>query len=199
MNKEYRKFNTEFDVEKNKVVGYASIFNSESRDLGFIETISTGAFDGRLEDDTIMLFNHDEDKVLARNTSGTLTLSIDERGLKYEFDIPETSYGNDLKVLMERGDIYESSFAFTVPKGGDEWEERDGKFYRTINEVEYLYDTSVVTRGAYANTDASLRSFENAKKELMEKRENATDINNTTGIDANTLRLYNETIKLKAA
>ena len=98
-NKEIRTFNVQ-DLElrqegdDNVVVGYGSVFNTLSNELGgFREIIAEGAFDGRLEDDVRFLINHDG-LPLARTTNGTLRLSTDERGLKYEAKVANTSSGS---------------------------------------------------------------------------------------------------------
>ena len=98
------------------------------------------------------LINHDQNLILARTTSGTLRLNADAKGLRYEFDVPQTSYGKDLLVSMERGDINQSSFAFTVQD--DEWAtDDDGNNIRTIKKIDRLYDVSPVTYPAYPNVD----------------------------------------------
>ena len=76
---------------------------------------------------------------------------MDEKGLKYEFSVPDTSSGRDLLVSMDRGDITQSSFAFTVED--DSWEERDGIDIRTINKVKRLYDVSPVSIPAYPDAN----------------------------------------------
>jgi HK97 family phage prohead protease len=168
-NKEVRTFNVS-DIEvrnddgKNVVVGYGAVFNSESNDLGgFVEYIAPGAFDGRLEDDVRFLINHDG-LPLARTTNNTLRLSVDERGLKYEADMPDTTLANDLMTLLRNGTISQSSFAFTVEE--DTWENVDGRNIRTINKVSRLYDVSSVTYPAYSEAGSfALRSLENWQKE----------------------------------
>ncbi len=170
--KEVRTFNvSNIEVRNdngvNTVVGYGAVFNSESNDLGgFVEYVSPGAFDGRLEDDVRFLINHDG-LPLARTTNGTLRLSIDERGLKYEADMPDTTLANDLMTLLRNGTISQSSFAFTVED--DSWENIDGKNVRTINKVSRLYDVSSVTYPAYNEAGSfALRSLENWQKEQEE-------------------------------
>lgn len=168
-NKEVRTFNVS-DIEvrnddgKNVVVGYGAVFNSESNDLGgFVEYIAPGAFDGRLEDDVRFLINHDG-LPLARTTNNTLRLSVDERGLKYEADMPETTLANDLMTLLRNGTISQSSFAFTVEE--DSWENVDGRNIRTINKVSRLYDVSSVTYPAYNEAGSfALRSLETWQEE----------------------------------
>ena len=135
---EKRLFNIETRMEEGEtmnVVGHASVYNTMSEDLGgFREIIAPGAFDDVLENDVRALINHDGNLILARTTSGTLKLSTDEKGLKYEFDMPETSYGKDLAISMKRGDVTQSSFAFTVQN--DNWETKDGIDVRTITKVK---------------------------------------------------------------
>ena len=171
-NKEIRTFNVENlelrqEGEDNVVVGYGSVFNTLSNELGgFREIIAEGAFDGRLEDDVRFLINHDG-LPLARTTNGTLRLSTDERGLKYEAKVANTSVGRDLVELMRNGTINQSSFAFVVED--DSWEMRDGMNVRTINKVSRLYDVSAVTYPAYEEASVALRSMEEWKKTEEEK------------------------------
>ena len=168
-NKEVRTFNVS-DIEVrndngvNTVVGYGAVFNSESNDLGgFVEYVAPGAFDGRLEDDVRFLINHDG-LPLARTTNNTLRLSVDERGLKYEADMPDTTLANDLMTLLRNGTISQSSFAFTVEE--DSWENVDGRNIRTINKVSRLYDVSSVTYPAYNEAGSfALRSLETWQEE----------------------------------
>lgn len=149
------------------VSGYALIFNSESRDLGgFTETIEPSALEGVLErSDVLCLLNHNEDKgVLARwnQGKGSLSLVIDNVGLKYSFEAPKTALGDELLEGIRRGDISTSSFAFTVDK--DSWTKRsDGSYLRTINSISSLVDVSPVYRAAYEATSVNARGLEAAK------------------------------------
>jgi len=171
-NKEVRTFDVQdlelrMDGDKPIVVGYGAVFNSMSNDLGgFREFIAPNAFEGRLEDDVRFLINHDG-MPLARTTNGTLRLSVDEKGLRYEADMPNTSTARDLMELLKNGTINQSSFAFTVEE--DSWEVKDGMNIRTIDKVSRLYDVSSVTYPAYdaASSSVALRSM----KEWQEKEE----------------------------
>lgn len=161
----------EGEEAKRKVRGYAAVFGAESENLGgenyrMFEKIEAGAFDDVLNGDVRALFNHDANLILARskNGTGTLSLGVDERGLWYEFEAPDTQAGRDLMVSLQRGDVDQSSFAFTVSRDGQKWEEetRDGitTARRTITKVSRLYDVSPVTYPAYPDASAALRSFE---------------------------------------
>ena len=152
--------------ESRNVSGYAIVFNSESKDLGgFNEVILPSALEGVLErSDVLCLLNHNEDKgVLARcnQGKGSLTLEIDERGLKYSFEAPNTSLGDELLEGIRRGDISTSSFAFKV--ASDNWTKRsDGNYLRTINSISSLFDVSPVYRAAYEATSVNRRGLDEA-------------------------------------
>lgn len=146
-----------------EVRGHAAVFGLLSENLGgFRERIEPGAFEEVLKSrpDVRALFNHDPNLVLARTTNGTLSLREDETGLVYEAEIAPTSYGNDLRVLLERGDVTQSSFAFRIAAGGDEWheDEETGGLIRTITNFSALYDVSPVTYPAYPDTDVAPRT-----------------------------------------
>jgi HK97 family phage prohead protease len=141
-------------------VGLAAAFNSPSQPLPFIERIAPGAFSRSLRSrNEIKLFvNHDTSRVLASKRAGTLRLSESGRGLEVEADLPDTTDGRDMAVLLKRGDIDSMSFGFSVPKGGDSWSD-DGQ-ERELREVR-LHEVSIVTGfPAYEATAASVRSLD---------------------------------------
>tara|TARA_R110002153_G_scaffold15270_1_gene54708 strand:+ start:3590 stop:4213 length:624 start_codon:yes stop_codon:yes gene_type:complete len=162
------EYRGEGDNKKPYVVGHAAVFNSLSENLGgFRELIQTNAFDDVLEDDVRALFNHDANLILARTKSGTLNLSVDDKGLRYEFDVPNTTAGRDLLVSLERGDVSQSSFGFTVAE--DNWDEdKEGRWVRNITKVKRLYDVSPVVYPAYPAADVAKRSLQ----EAIQKRKN---------------------------
>jgi len=162
MEKEVRYFDVELRMsedESPKIIGHAAVFNQWSEDLGgFREKIRPGAFKKTLkESDVRALFNHDSNYVLGRNKSGTLGLSEDDTGLAIEIDPPDTTWANDLKVSMKRGDVNQMSFGFQTVK--DEWNNEDkDKIERELVEVK-LFDVSVVTYPAYPQTNAQVRAM----------------------------------------
>jgi HK97 family phage prohead protease len=146
------------------VAGHAAVFDDLSENLGgFRERIKRGAFKKVLRDDPDVrfLFNHDPNLVLARTHAGSLALKEDATGLEYDADCAPTSYAADLRVLLDRGEVTQSSFAFRVAPGGDEWiEDPDtGGLIREISEFSGLYDVSAVTYPAYPTTDVGLRAL----------------------------------------
>ena len=155
------------DDEEHRVEGYAAVFNSpttiQGRTSAFQEQIARSAFEGRLEDPVVALFNHDQLRPLSKVGAG-LELSVDDYGLRYSFPIPNTTTGRDLVELMERGIVREASFAFTIAPGGESWTRNEGDEMetRTISKVGRLIDVSVVTLGAYSDASAALRQFEAA-------------------------------------
>jgi len=177
---EKRLFNIENRFETKEdgqevVVGYGSIFNSRSENLGgFYEYISPTAISEETiaKSDVRALINHDQNLILARSTTGTLNLTVDEKGLKYEFEIPQTSYGKDLAINMQNGNLNQSSFAFTVASNGDEWStDEDGNDIRTITSIDRLYDVAVVTYPAYSQADSDLVVAQRGLAMYKEKQE----------------------------
>lgn len=148
------------DSESNVIEGYAAVFNSPTNIWGmFTEIIAPGAFADAIasNDDIRALFNHDWNNVLGRTKSGTLRLSEDARGLKFEVDLPNTTLARDLSESLKRGDISQCSFGF-VPTS-ETWDYEPEIPVRTINSVE-LHEISVVSIPAYEDTEVSLRSKE---------------------------------------
>lgn len=134
-------------------------------DIIFREMILPGAFDGLIDtEDIVALYNHDEEAgILARSIKGkgTLTLSIDDYGLKYSFEAPDTSLGNDVLESVRRGDLNSNSFVFLVAKDGYSLiKQADGTFNRMISKVIKLRDISLVVRSAYPDAIISSRALE---------------------------------------
>lgn len=181
MDKKREIRNTSFQVqvtgeneEKRTVEGYALLFDTPSDGLSFTEVIKRGALDGVLEkSDVFALLNHDQRRgVLARSKygKGSLSLSVDDKGLKYRFDAPKTALGDELLENIRRGEIGESSFCFDVEK--DTWEKRsDGSWKRTIEKFGNIYDTSPVYNGAYSKTSVYMRGKEAAEEELRHREQ----------------------------
>ena len=144
--------------------GHAAVFNEWSLDLGwFRERILPGAFDEVLADDPDVwhLWDHSTLHVLSRTRSKSLELGVEERGLRFWSRVAPTSYANDLRVLLERGDVNQSSFAFTIARGGDLWrifEDANGDeiIERDIIKVSALYDVTTTAMGAYPQTDSEI-------------------------------------------
>jgi HK97 family phage prohead protease len=145
--------------------GYAAVFNSPSEPLPFIERIAPGAFKRSLKarNDIKLLFNHDTGAVLGSTRAGTLKLEEDSYGLRVTASLPPTTLGNDVKVLVQRGDISAMSFGFSVPANGDSWN-TDGT-ERTLKSVR-IHEVSIVAFPAYSQTagTAAVRSFDGVAK-----------------------------------
>ena len=153
------------DVERRVIRGHAAIFDTTTSIGGhFDERVDRRAFNNAMaslaENNVMALFNHDPNQVLGSTRAGTLRLSIDDTGLQYEVDVPNTTVGNDLLELVRRGDISKSSFGFSTVE--DKWDRE--KRLRTLIDVK-LFDVSPVTYPAYEGTDAGLRSLQEAEKE----------------------------------
>lgn len=188
-NKDYFSFSSNFEVrelgEEKKVAvqGYAVRFDSMSEDLGFREIIARGALDKADFSDVILTFNHDVDKVLARNNKtegdGCLKLTVDSEGLFFEAIPTDTSYSRDLIENIKAGVIDKCSFRFRIDWSDSEaqtWDWDDGKRgydLRTIHKISKITDVSLVTFPAYNSTSAT--TYKRAKEEQEHEKEQAIE------------------------
>ena len=172
-NKQIEKRTAELRAASKPMVleGYAAVFNSETTIGDFREQIAPGAFTDALIQDVRFLLNHDG-VPFARSSNGSLQLTEDEHGLHYRAELIDTQAGRDLYAMVKRGDLNESSFAFTIED--EAWDDN----LRTIKRVGHLYDVSVTTWGAYPQTSAEARKKpEEEQKEKKEQR--AEDVANS--------------------
>ena len=152
------------------VVGYAAIFGSPSKMLTFRdgkkfrEIVEPGAFLRSLMARNDVLARYEHSEILGRVSNGTLRLSEDARGLRYEITPPNTQAGRDVIELIRRRDVPFASFAFTVPSGGDAWRSVDGILTRTLRNVD-LIDIAPVAQPAYGDTytEIALRSYRSSQ------------------------------------
>lgn len=144
------------------IEGYAAKYETETNIGPFMESISRGAFDNVLENDVRALINHDPSLVIGRVSAGTLELSSDDVGLKYRVKLGNQQYATDLYESIQRGDISQSSFAFTIKD--QTWSE--DRSSRKVNEVAQLLDVSPVTYPAYKEATVVAREEEEEAKEI---------------------------------
>lgn len=168
------------DTASRTITGYAAKFDTWSEPIfgWFREKISREAFDGCDLQDVIMCFNHRDDAILSRTMSGTLQLAVDEVGLRFTFEAPNTTLGNDMLELVRRGDISKCSFRFGVAE--DAWvyaDEQNGLEVdeRTILKFSRVVDVSLVVFPAYPDTEASVRHLEERKSEWLKAKEPQAD------------------------
>jgi len=172
------------------IEGYAAVFNKLSENLGgFVEKIAPGAFTKALRtSDTRALFNHDVNYVLGRESSKTLILKEDNKGLHMKVYPPDTQLIRDMVIApIERGDIKEQSFGFMI--ASDEWDKVDSTKNkvptRTITAISRLFDVSPVTFPAYPDTQVAVRSLDLWKETEKEREHRASpNGNDLSHVDA---------------
>jgi len=171
------------------VEGYAAVYEVDSKPLNvgdgktFVERIFKGAFDEAVSQvneqsrDCVATYQHERGTLLARTSSGTLSLESDEWGLKFRFAVPETSIGRDVAVMLERGDLTQCSFVATVtPDDMKMYRDADGNWKQDINRFKEIYDVSLVIDPAYDATYASeisrsIEDLESTEEEIKRKME----------------------------
>ena len=183
MDKELRVSDVDFSLDdKNTCTGYAVVWDSQSVDMGFREYIDKGSITEETlkKSDILFTINHHMDEVLARSFhgEGTLHLALDDKGLRFSFQVPDTKLGHDFKEMVRRGDLRQCSFTFQLARDkdgnplGDNWDRINGKTIRHIKNIDSLLDVSAVNSPAYPQTSLSLRSrtmiqkFKNQEKIL---------------------------------
>lgn len=161
------------DSNKQVIRGYALKFNRPSEDMGFTEYLNERCLDNADMSNVVALLNHDSNYVLGRS-GRNLKLEVDKTGLFFEIEPNDTSYARDLMENMRVGIIDKCSFAFSIAKNGDEWvEDENGRYVRTINKIDRLFDVSIVTSPAYDDTEAMLsqRSIDELNKQMNVPKE----------------------------
>lgn len=184
--KETRSFNT-FEIRKigkgeekqTHIQGYALTFNTISEDLGgFKETIRENALDNCDISDVVLNFNHDNNKILARNNKnegvGSLQLTVDDKGLFFDAIPTDTTYARDLISNMEAGIIGKCSFCFSMDwndPNSQNWDWDNGNRgydFRTINKISKISDCSIVVNPGYESTSSTV--YKRNKQEIQNEQ-----------------------------
>ncbi|MFB6556190.1 phage major capsid protein [Streptomyces sp. NPDC056405] len=139
-----------------KLTGYAVVFNSPTRIGTFTESISPRAWTNT-GDDVLAAWNHDSGSILGRTRSGTLTLTVDSIGIRYDVDLPDTELGRSVHELVKRGDVYGSSFTFIVDD--EEWDYSGDIPHRTVIAMRVI-ELGPVHTPAYPDATVSARAIE---------------------------------------
>ena len=173
---ELRKADLAADDGEMTVSGYAAVFDQPAvmwhdpySGIDYKESVGAHAFDKADMSNVVLRYNHNDScEILARTSNGTLTLEVDEKGLRIQAKLANTTLGRDVYELIKRKDITQMSFAFTVAPDGDVY---DNKTYtRYINNIDRVFDVSAVDLPAYEGTsiEAVARGVRSAAREYQE-------------------------------
>ncbi|WP_160684702.1 HK97 family phage prohead protease [Clostridium sp. C2-6-12] len=156
------------DTNTTEIDGYIAKFDSQTELFeGFYEKIDRSAFDNTLKDghNIFLLYHHQWYKPLASTQTGTLTLSVDNIGLRFNAVINDNlSYGKDAIELIKQGLIQGCSFGFSCVRESNEYNSNDDSIMRTLLEVE-LYEGSILCIPQYQDTSVFARAKEIAEEE----------------------------------
>ena len=162
-NKDFEIRTSELTAADKKLVGYAIRWNSLSEVIWdeFVEQFAPGAFADSLASgtDCRALYEHDYTKLLGRTASGTLVLTEDNTGLRFELTPPDTQLGHDVLKLVERGDISGMSFGFRALS--EQWNIATAPYVRTVIAAE-LSEITVTSMPAYTQSNVEI-----ARRSLM--------------------------------
>lgn len=181
-NREERFFDADFELRseesgQNRVRGYALKFNVVY-DMGwYTESVDRSALSKADMSDIRILLNHDANIILGRTSAKTAEVGIDDVGMWYEVDLPNSPNGENARVAIERRDITQSSWGFqfrtdsTGRRIGDKWEMRNGREHRTITDVSVVFDASPVTYPANPDTSVAKKSAEAWRSETKQQNQ----------------------------
>lgn len=169
----------EGQIESRVIEGYAIVFGVESRMLvdyweDYREIIEPGAV--TVEElknmDIKMTLWHNREKLLARSNrgEGTLALTVDEIGVKYSFEAPNTPDGNTALELVRRGDLSGSSFTYWSDEKSSVRYTKDnnGVLLRHVNRIDAVYEMTIASDPAYTETNVTAREITDAGVKLIE-------------------------------
>lgn len=175
------------------IEGYAVVFGQESRVMydrekqrAFVEVIERGAITEEMlrDSDVKALLEHNKQRLLARYNHGvgSLSLELDDYGMKYRFEAPNTVDGDFAVEMIKRGDIYGSSFAYFAndkDKTKVSYSMKDGLLTRTVHRIDRITDISPVSDPAFFGTDVTVRSMDDMIAELSgDGRDYLIELNN---------------------
>ena len=166
----------EGEAPSRTITGYAILFGvpseplwsddeSEAREVIAPEAVTREVLDA--SDIKFTMF-HDRQLILARskNGAGSLSYEVDEKGVRFEFDAPNTIDGDKALELVRRGDISGCSFAFTTRYWDSDFVERTAKVVNGASQITYtvkavtgIYDFTLAADPAYPDTSVEAREF----------------------------------------
>jgi HK97 family phage prohead protease len=154
---------TVINAETRTIRGYGIVFNKESVDLRiggrvFREVIRPEAAQGVDFSDVLSMHNHKSERLLGRTGSGTMRTGVDDIGVWYEVDLPNSPTGEDVLVSVSRRDTQGSSFQFDIEDTGDKWSVRNGKAYREVIKFRGVYEMGPVSEPAYPDATINKKS-----------------------------------------
>lgn len=182
------------------MTGTPIVYGKRSEDMGFFEFVAAGAAKAAINSsDARALYGHNSDTLLplGRQSADTLRLKDEKHGVDIEIDPPKrNSFVDALIESIERGDVREMSFGFTVED--DSWEGLDTeKPTRTITKIGEIIDVSYVAFAAYNDTSVGLRCRGNNVEEALRSLKEARKIAGRGGDDKGERARSVEIFKLK--
>ncbi|MGF9906953.1 HK97 family phage prohead protease [Brevibacillus porteri] len=160
------------DGSTNTISGYVVKFNQRSQLIWgeFYEKVAKGAFARSLSENVIKaLWNHRSDFVLGSTKNQTLRLWEDHIGLRFECDLPNSTWGKDAAESIQRGDVDGMSFGFGVRKDSFTYLKDEDVYERTLIDID-LREVSPTPFPAYPDSEVSQRSIDQLGITTKEQR-----------------------------
>lgn len=157
--------------------GYPILFNTSTKIRSWLdeweETIAPHALDNTDLSDVYLMVGHNPDNVLGR-AGKNVRLEVDETGLFFECELPNTQYARDWYNLVEDGIVDGMSFGFN--SDGDSWTEATENEIakRVVNNITKLWEITITPFPAYGEASVVAKS-DNRTDEQGEKTEQDGD------------------------
>ena len=164
------------ETDSRLLTGYAITYNVQSQVMRdwwgdkFVEVIAEGAFDKSLQDRGVLAYwNHNKDILLGNTESETLVLESDSTGVRFDLDLPNSSWGDSVLESARRKDVRGTSFGFRVVDDLISKIEIDGEevYKRTVVEAE-LYEISPTPKPAYVDSECHVRSIDELRNNNLD-------------------------------
>lgn len=170
------------------VEGYAAVFDEvytlyEDSYFKLEEVVLKEAFDDVDLTDVILQYDH-AGRVFARTSNGTLTLSVDDKGLKIRAYLGGTEEGRNLYEEIKGGYTTKMSWGFSLDRNMDierleSYNKETDKYYelQKIKGITKIYDVSAVSLPANNATEISARNLAAGEAERIKaERQERLDI-----------------------
>lgn len=176
---EYRSVKFETRVEEKqesgkKLVlrGYPILFNTETKIYDWWygevrETILPTALEGTDLTNVYLITGHniEPDKVLGR-AGINMRLEVDETGLFFEAELPNTQHARDIYNLIESGLVDGMSFGFRCSD-----EINESTLTRTITHIDELFEITITPFPAYKEASVIVQQERKLQEEKQKEQE----------------------------
>ncbi len=123
--------------------------------------------------DVRLLFNHDWNKVLARQGAGTLTLTIDDKGLRYTSSLTNTSYAKEVFNMIKSNNYNccEIKVKYNEKYSKRSYNAKEQVYETIVSKVDEIVEISILDEPDVNNNKVYAKDRENDLKRIKKLKE----------------------------